>query len=65
MMERGWIWGICPRNSGRRKSKRLGRIRAYEELLHRTPRPEAELAAMTVDELRSLAEALRANLSRG
>jgi predicted transposase/invertase (TIGR01784 family) len=37
----------------------LGRIRAYEELLHRTPQPDAELSALSADELRQLAEGLR------
>jgi predicted transposase/invertase (TIGR01784 family) len=42
----------------------LGRIRAYEELLHRTPHSADELVAMSVDELRKLAEDLRGELSQ-
>lgn len=41
------------------KGEWLGRIRAYEELMHRAPRPDAELAAMSVDELRQLVDDLR------
>ena len=52
-------------SEGRAQGEFLGRIRAYEELLHRTPRPDAELAAMSVDELRQLAEELRSELSEG
>ena len=50
---------------GRAQGEFLGRIRVCEELLHRTPRPDAELAAMSVDELRQLAEELRSELSEG
>jgi predicted transposase/invertase (TIGR01784 family) len=53
------------REEGRSVGVWLGRIRAYEELLQRTPRPDAELAAMSADELGKLAEELRAALSHG
>lgn len=44
---------------GRNVGVLVGQIRLCEELLHRTPRPEAELAAMSIDDLRELAEELR------
>jgi predicted transposase/invertase (TIGR01784 family) len=47
------------------KGESLGRIRVYEEFLHRTPRPDTELAAMSADELRQLAEDLRSKWSAG
>jgi predicted transposase/invertase (TIGR01784 family) len=50
---------------GREQGVWLGRIRTYEELLHREPQPEAELVAMSVDELRKLADELRRDLSQG
>ena len=41
----------------------IGQIRLCEELLHREPRSEAELTAMSVDDLRQFAESLRAELT--
>ena len=40
----------------------LGRVQAYEECLGRTPRPETELGALSVEQLRELAEQLRDEL---
>lgn len=51
------------RTEGRTEGVWLGRIRAYEELLHRPPRPDAELATMSAEDLRQLAEELRRELS--
>ena len=47
------------------KGEWLGRIRAYDELLHLAPRPDAELAAMSVEQLRELAELLRGEMVQG
>ena len=44
---------------GREEGVWLGRIRAYEEFLHRAPRQDAELSTMSSDELRQLADELR------
>jgi predicted transposase/invertase (TIGR01784 family) len=52
-------------SKGVARGQLLGRIRVYEELLHLTSRPEAELVMMSVDELRELAEELRGELSQG
>jgi hypothetical protein len=43
----------------------LGRVQAYEECLGRPPRPEAEPAAMSVEQLRELTEQLRGELAKG
>lgn len=53
------------RAKGRAEGVLVGRIRTYEELLSRTPKPDAELAAMSIDELRGFADELHAELSRG
>ena len=52
------------RTEGREEGVWLGRVRVYEELLHRPPRPDAELSTMSADELRQLAEELRGELSK-
>ncbi|MCY2989858.1 MAG: hypothetical protein NTY19_18595 [Planctomycetota bacterium] len=49
---------------GREEGAWLGRIRVYEEFLHRPPRPDAELSTMSADELRQLAEELRGELPK-
>ncbi len=41
----------------------IGQVRVCEELLDREPRPEAELMAMSLEDLRQFAESLRAELS--
>ncbi len=50
------------RLEGRELGMWIGRIRSYEELLKRPPKPDAELASMTVDEMSELAERLRDEL---
>jgi predicted transposase/invertase (TIGR01784 family) len=50
------------REEGRSLGEWIGQIRLSEQLLHRPPRPDVELTAMTPDALRSLAESLRAEL---
>ena len=40
----------------------IGQIRLCEGVLDRTPKSEVELAAMPVDELKALAEVLRAEV---
>ena len=47
---------------GRQTGLLIGQIRLCEELLGREPRAEAELAAMSTDTLRQLADQLRAEL---
>jgi predicted transposase/invertase (TIGR01784 family) len=42
----------------------IGQVRLCEELLRHRPRPAAELAALSIEELRDLAETLRAKVSR-
>ncbi len=50
------------RAEGRSEGNWLGQIRICEELLHRTPRSDEELLALSTDQLRELAEQLRAEL---
>ena len=49
-------------SQGRDQGQWIGQIRLCEELLHRPPRPEAELVALSTDELRELAEQLHTEL---
>ena len=44
------------RAEGRNQGNWIGQIRLCEELLHRPPRREAELLALSTDALRELAE---------
>jgi predicted transposase/invertase (TIGR01784 family) len=53
------------RQEGRQEGAWIGQVRLCEELLHLPPRADSELAAMSLDDLRRLAEALRSELSRG
>ena len=50
------------RAEGRSQGNWIGQIRLCEELLHRPPRADAELLVLSTDELRELAEQLRAEL---
>ena len=50
------------RAEGRSQGNWIGQIRLCEELLHRPPRPDAEMLALSTDELRELAEELRMEL---
>jgi hypothetical protein len=49
-------------SQGRDQGQWIGQIRLCEELLHRPPHPDAELLTLCADELRELAEQLRAEL---
>ena len=49
---------------GRHVGELIGQIRLCENLLQRTPRTDSELAAMSINDLRQLAETLRTELAQ-